>query len=51
MRRVSTVERSGSGAEGCDGKRRRGFLWIAAVLVLILATVPYWLNWAIYWSL
>ena len=45
------AERSGSGTEGCDGKRRRGFLWMAAVLVLILATVPYWLNWAIYWSL
>ena len=31
------------------GKRR--FLWIAAVLTLVFVTVPYWLNWVIFWTL
>ena len=31
--------------------RRQRFLWVAAGLSLVLITVPYWLNWAIYWTL
>lgn len=31
--------------------RRQRFLWMAAGLSLILITVPYWLNWVIFWTL
>ena len=34
--------------------RRAGhkrFLWIAAAFTLALVSVPYWLNWVIFWSL
>ena len=30
---------------------RRRFLWIAAALTVVFVTVPYWLNWAIFWTL
>ncbi len=32
---------------------RRGqriFLWMIAVVSLVLATLPYWLSWVIYWA-
>ena len=31
--------------------RRRQFLWIAATLTVLFLTVPYWLNWVIFWTL
>jgi mercuric ion transport protein len=32
-------------------RRTRQFLWIAALASLLLTTIPYWLNWVIYWTL
>ena len=32
-------------------KRQRALLWLSAGLILLFLTVPYWLNWVIYWSL
>lgn len=31
-------------------KGQRIFLWIITVVSLLLATLPYWLNWLIYWA-
>ena len=32
-------------------RRRRGLLWLAALVALAFVSVPYWLDWVIYWSL
>ena len=44
---------SGSGAsvDDCASPRRRLLVWLAAGLIALLVTVPYWLNWVIYWTL
>ncbi len=31
-------------------RRQRVFLWIVGVVSLVLATLPYWLSWVIYWA-
>ncbi len=30
-------------------RRQRIFLWVIAAASLVLATLPYWISWAIYW--
>ena len=42
---------SASSLLGGRSKRLRLVVWLAAGLIAILVTVPYWLNWVIYWTL
>lgn len=47
--------------EDCEGtaacasprrrRRTRALLWLATVVVLLLATLPQWSSWVLYWSL
>ena len=49
---TSTSSSGSAGSVGdCASPRRRLLVWLAAGLIALLVTVPYWLNWVIYWTL
>lgn len=50
-RPATSTTGSAAGHVGGRRKRLRLVVWLAAGLITILVTVPYWLNWVIYWTL
>lgn len=49
--RPATSSPGSAGSPGGGRSRLRLVVWLAAGLIAILVTVPYWLNWVIYWTL